>query len=164
MVAVKFFATLSIIVLIWLSLACGGPPKNSASLPSAANSTNENSSTARSNIEELRLIASIPYEAEDVAWKENKANKKLVAVLRFSPADSAKIVSEAEPIKVPEAVNISSETWFPPELIAQSEMSGDDNLKGMAYAANRFFLEQYSAGRIIRIENTDYFVLELSAK
>ncbi len=164
MAAVKFFAKLSIITIAVLSLACGGPGKNSANSPSAANRASENSNSARSNLEELRLIATIPYEAEDIVWKENKPGKKLVAVLRFSSADSAKIVAEAEPIKVPEAVSISSETWFPPELIAQSEMSGDDNLNGKAYAANQFFLDQYSAGRIIRIENTEYFVLELTAK
>ncbi len=160
----KFLANFSIMMIAVLSLACGGPAKNSANAPSAANQKNENSNTARSNIEELRLIANIPYEAEDIAWKEDLSRKKLVAVLRFSPADSAKVVAEAERVKVPEAASISSESWFPPELIAQSEMSGDDILRGKVYAANQFFLDQYSGGRIIRIENTDYFVLELSAR
>ena len=164
MAIAKLIANLSIMMIAVLTLACGSPAKNSANSSSATNQSNENSNTARSNLEELRLIATVPYEAEDVAWKEDKANKKLVAVLRFLPADSAKVVAEAERVKAPEAASISSATWFPPELIAQSEMSGDDTLNGKAYAANQFFLEQYSAGRIIRIENTDYFVLELSAK
>ena len=164
MAIVKFLTNFSIMLIAVLSLACGGPAKNSANAPSAANQKIENSNTARSNIEELRLIANIPYEAEDIVWKEDQTRKKLVAVLRFSPADSAKVVAEAERAKPPETSSISSETWFPPELIAQSEMSGDDNLNGKAYTADQFFLDHYSAGRIIRIENTDYFVLELSSK
>lgn len=164
MAVVKFFASLSIVFAVTLSLACGGPAKNSSNTSSSASKTNDNANAARSNIEELRLIANIPYEAEDIAWKEDKANKKVVAVLRFSPADSIKVVAEAERIKPAETANISSAPWFPPELIAQSEMSGDDNLRGKAYPANQFFLEQYTSGRIIRIENTDYFVLELTVK
>jgi len=164
MAVVKNIANFSIVMIAALSIACGSPEKKSANSPLATNQTNENFNTARSNVEELRLVATIPYEAEDVAWKEDKANKKLVAVLRFAAADSAKIVAEAERIKPPEAAAVSSEPWFPPELIAQSEMSGDDILRGKVYAADQFFLDQYSTGRIIRIENTDYFVLELAAK
>ena len=164
MTVVKFIGFFSIVVVAALAMSCGGTAKNSANSPAVTNQPNENSNTARSNIEELRLVATIPYEAEDVEWKEDKANKKLVAVLRFSPEDSAKLVAEAVRVKPSEPVSISSTTWFPPELIAQSEMSGDDTLNGKAYAADQFFLDQYSAGRIIRIENTDYFVLELLAK
>lgn len=164
MAAVKFIANFSIVLITALLVACGGPVNNSANSPLAPNQVRENSNSARSNVEELRLIATIPYEAEDVVWKEDQTRKKLVAVLRFSSADSSKVVAEAERLKPPEAASVSSETWFPPELIAQSEMSGDDILMGNAYVANQFFLDQYTAGRIIRIENTDYFVLELSAK
>ncbi|MBK8304784.1 MAG: hypothetical protein WBC19_07290 [Pyrinomonadaceae bacterium] len=164
MAVVKLIANFSIVLIAVLTLGCGGPGKNSTNSPSGANQASDSSNSAKTNVEELRLVATVPYEAEDVAWKENKANKKLIAVLRFSPTDSAKIVAEAERVKPPEAASVSSESWFPPELIAQSEMSGDDVLKGNAYAANQFFLDQYSSGRVIRIENTDYFVLELSAK
>jgi len=164
MAVLKIIANLLIVMAAVLFLACGGPAKNAANSSSATNQSKENANTARSNVEELRLIATIPFEAEDVAWKEDQTRKKLVAVLRFSPADSAKVVAEAERVKPPEAASISSESWFPPELIAQSEMSADDVLNGKAYAANQFFLDQYSTGRIVRIENTDYFVLELDAK
>jgi len=44
------------------------------------------------------------------------------------------------------------------------ELSGDDSLKGLAYSADSFFQEPYTSGRVIRIDGTDYFVLELSAK
>lgn len=146
--------------------SCGGSANKSANSLSAtsSNQANGNANAVRSNVEELGVIVNIPFEAEDVVWKEYPSQKKLIAVLRFSTADSAKIVAEAEKIKPSEAASISSETWFPAELIAQSEMAGDDNLNGRAYAANQFFQEPYISGRVIRVENTDYFILDLTAK
>ena len=127
-------------------------------------STTENANSAKTNVEELGLLVVVPYESEDIVWKEYPSQKRIVAVLRFSPADSAKVVAEAEKYGQPQAASISSETWFPAELIAQSEMSGDDNLNGNSYPANQFFQEPYSSGRIIRINNSDYFVLDVTAK
>lgn len=148
--------------LIAVSISgCGGAYKN-GNVRSGTNSP-ENVNAARTNVEELSLLVTVPYETEDVVWKEYTAQKKVIAVLRFSPADTRRIVSEAEKLGTALSVNIPVETWFPSELIAQSEMSGDSSLKGLAYAANIFYQVPYTAGRITRIESSDYFVLELSA-
>ena len=157
---------LTLIFCLALSPACGGSADRSVNSKGSAssNQTNENVNAVRSNVEELELLVNVPYETEDVVWKEDRSRKNITAVLRFSPADSTKLVAEAEKVKQPETASISSETWFPAELIAQSEMSGDDNLNGRSYAANQFFQEPFSNGRIVRVENSDYFVLELSAK
>lgn len=158
---------LALISCAALSPACSGSANNSAnsSVSASSNQANENVNAVRSNVEELGLIVNIPYETEDVAWKEDASRKKIIAVLRFAPADSTKLVAEAEKVRPPEAANIPSETWFPAELIAQSEMSGGgDNLNGRSYAANQFFQEPFTSGRIVRIENTDYFILELAVK
>ena len=144
--------------------ACSASVNKQSNSVAVANKPAENSNAARTNVEELGVIVNILYEAEDVAWKEDSAHKKLIAVLRFSPADSAKLVAEAEKVRAAEPANISSETWFPAELIAQGETSGEDNLKGQSYAANQFFQEPYTNGRIVRVDGTDYFVLELTAK
>lgn len=133
----------------------------------SANATNQaaaNSNAAGSNVEELGLLVNIPFETEDIVWKQHAANKSVVAVMLLTPQNAERLVNEATALRSPEPVIISSETWFPAELIAQSGISSDDNLKGNAYAANSFFQEPYTNGRIIRIENTDYFVLELNAK
>ena len=110
------------------------------------------------------MWVNVPYEAEDIVWKETADRKQIIAVLRFSGEDANKIVADAAPRQAPQSVILSSESWFPAELIAQSEMSGDDTLNGLAYAADSFYQEPYTAGRIVRIDGTDYFVLELSAK
>lgn len=160
-------AILALFLCAALSLACGGSANKSENsrASTSSNQANENVNAVRSNVEELGLIVNVPYEAEDIVWKEDASHKKIIAVLRFAPADSSKLVAEAEKIRLPENANIASETWFPAELIAQGEMSGgDDSLNGRSYAANQFFQEPFTSGRIVRIENTDYFVLELSAK
>jgi len=110
------------------------------------------------------MLVNIPYEAIDTVWRDDAPNKKLIAVLRFSTADCEKIVADATRIKPAAPAVIQSESWFPDELIAQGELSGDDTLKGMAYAANNFFQDSFNDGRLVRIDGTDYFVLEANAK
>ena len=165
MKSVRFSAILPLFLVAALSFSCGGNSNKPGNNPggNAANEANANANSERTNVEELALLVNVPYEAEDVVWKEYASQKRIIAVLRFSDADSTKLVAEAEKVKPPEAASISSEPWFPAELIAQGEMSGDDSLKGKAYAANQFFQPPYSNGRIIRIDASDYFILDVTA-
>ena len=164
----KNYRAAGILALFFISqllIACGNSSSNSAnSSNTASNRSSENVNSARTNVEELGLLINMPFETEEALWKEFPSQKKVVAVLRFSPADADKVVTQAEKFRKPNPVSVSSETWFPPELIAQSEMSGDDTLKGTSYAANDFFQPPYTDGQITRITDTDYFVLELNAK
>ncbi len=149
--------------------ACVGGNKNAntnstSNTSNASNSLAENANTAKTNVEELGLLINVPYVAEDIAWKEDAAHKKVMAVFRFLREDANKIVAEAEKYGAAENVSVAVETWFPDELIAQGEMSGDNALRGTAYPADGFYLEPYTTGKITRIEGGDYFVLELSAK
>jgi len=141
-----------------------GNANNSAAAATGSNRTTENSNSARTNVEELSLLVKVPYDTEDIVWKEYAAAKKVIAVLRFSPANSAKIVAEASSAGAPQNVSVAVETWFPDELTAQSDMSGDNSLKGLAYPATAFYQDPYTTGKITRIESSDYFVLELTAK
>ena len=142
------------------NLGCGGGQKANV----AAMSSLENANSARTNIEELGMVVNIPYEAEDIVWKETADHKQVTGVLRFSPQDANRLVTEAADRQSPLEVKLSSEPWFPAELIAQADVSGDDSLNGLAYDAEAFYQEPYTAGRVVRIVGTNYFVLELSAK
>ena len=162
---VSFAAIVALLVCLITLMSCGGIAGNTGN--STANSTNisaDNSATAKTNVEELGMLVNVPYESDEVFWKEYPKSKKLVAVLRFPPSEAGRLVADAEKIKQPERVNISPQSWFPQELVAQSDMSGEDTLAGQSYAANAFYQEPYTDGRITHIENTDYFVLELSEK
>jgi hypothetical protein len=155
---------LTLFLFAALFQACGTSDRVANTSVVAANRVTEKENRARTNVEELGMLVNVPYDAEEVAWKENEKEKRVIAVLRFSNADVARIIADAEKVRQPEAAVIQCEAWFPAELIAQGEMSGDDTLKGTAYAANTFLQEPYSAGRITHIENTAYFVLDVSAK
>jgi uncharacterized lipoprotein len=156
---------LALFLIIQLLAACSGASSNSSNSGSTAAAPNtDNSNSARTNVEELGILVNMPFETEETVWKEYPSQKKLLAVLRFSPADANKAVEQAGKFRQPHSVTVSSENWFPPELIAQSEMSGDDTLKGTSYAANDFFQPPYNDGQITRINDSDYFVLELNAK
>jgi hypothetical protein len=134
------------------------PAGNVSSVPG------ESASSAKTNIEELGLLVNIPYEADDVVWKEDTVRKRVIAVLHFSKADADTISAKAASRQAPQGVSMPSESWFPAELVAQSSVSSEDLLKGTSYAADEFFMEPYTSGRIVRIAETDYFVLQLTAK
>ena len=162
----RFAAILALTIVGAFVISCGDPSGNSSNSGTnvAPDQSNANANAAGTNAEELGVIINVPYEAEDVVWKQSPDRKSVLAVFRFSPADSDKVVADAKGFG-PESNNaISAESWFPDELIAQSDASGDSSLKGMSYPANRFFLEPFTQGTITRIEETDYFVLELRSK
>jgi hypothetical protein len=110
------------------------------------------------------MLVNIPYPSEDTVWKESPSKKKLIAVLRFSSPDCDRLAADSEKYGRPASVTIENESWFPDDLIAQGDLSGDDTLKGIAYPANAFLQEPFNEGRLVRIEGTNYFVLEASAK
>lgn len=154
-------------VLLMSVVGCSQPGKtaNAGLGVNVSNVPGETANTAKTNVEELELLVNIPYETDDVVWKEDAARKKVVAVLHFSKSDADKIVADGAAHQPPQHVRLPSESWYPAELIAQSEMSGgEEGLQGIAYAADGFFMEPYTSGRIVRITDTDYFVLQLAAK
>ncbi len=125
----------------------------------------ENTQVAKDDLAELDSIIHLPCIPQDVVWREetNKENhKKLVAVMRFSPDDEKNLIEKAKSYREPEATETTAEDWFPPELIAQAELYGDETLKGISYSAKDFIQMPYKTGRLIKISNSNYFVLELS--
>jgi hypothetical protein len=133
-----------------------------------ANYANENKIPPKDDVEELERTIKLPFHPEEATWRETdlnaaKGEKKITAVLKFLSEDANKIIAQAETYKPVVAVDIDAEDWFPAELIAQSQLSGDGNLKGKSYAANDFLQQPYTNGKITRIDDTDYFVLELTS-
>ena len=155
--------TLIFLTLVFLLAGCVG--KDAANKRDAQNSnTNSNASPAKDDAEEFSKVVNLAVAPEEVLWRESetKSGKKLVAVLKYSSVDAQTIVANAEKHRAAIAAELDAENWFPPELIAQSQGSGDEILKGKSYAANDFFSESYKNGKITRINDTDYFVLELT--
>jgi hypothetical protein len=154
---------LALFLSVSLMSGCGDPADNANTNTAVNIAAAANANAARSNVEELSLLVNVPYNAEDIAWKHDVEKRTIIAVFRFSPEDADRAAADAEKFGQGQQVALEAESWFPDELIAQAEVSGDNSLKGTAYPANAFFLEPYNSGRITRIEGVDYFILELSA-
>jgi hypothetical protein len=147
-----------------LLLACSGPTGNSNAVnSSAANSANTDQTGPKDNIEELGLLVRLPFEPEEVAWKEKQEQKKLIAVMRFSPENAQKMAGEVAKNGPGSPETLTVESWFPNELIAQAELTGESIVKGQSYPAEPFLNPPYTKGRITRVENTDYFILQISS-
>ena len=156
---------------LFLFSACGkNETDKNANLPTnqTANYNNDNKTPPMDDVEELERIIKLPFHPEEATWRETDLNasngeKKLTVVLKFLSEDANNLVAQAEKYKPAVASDIDAEDWFPAELVAQSQISGDINLKGKSYAANDFFQSPYINGKVTRIDNTDYFVLELTS-
>ena len=154
----------------------GNQNANQADQTTNAAANSNKASLVKSDVDELEMLIKIPFHPQDADWFEEPLGKadngrvpgptdrKLTAVLHFSKADADNIVAQAEKHRPPTPETMNTETWFPAELIAQSQTSGDETLKGMTYGANDFYNPPYMDGKITRIEGTDYFLLELFTK
>lgn len=142
--------------------------ENSSLANQTANNSDEknNPQAVKDDVEELGRVIKLPFTPEDVTWREDNlktpGGRKLTAILKFSAEDADNVVREAEKYKPGEASEIDAETWFPAELVAQSQLSGDESLKGATFAADDFLQTPFNKGKLTRIINTDYFVLELT--
>jgi ABC-type Fe3+-hydroxamate transport system substrate-binding protein len=174
-------AILSLFIVLFLS-ACGSNGLTNESNTSSAENANQigaanaaSSNSVKDDIDELGKIIKLPLLPEDANfWEENvtktdgdgqtsvQNGKKIIAVLKFSPENAAQLTAQIEKIKPPIDSEIDAESRFPAELIARSQLSGDESLKGKSYAADDFFQMPFTNGKITRIENSDYFVLELT--
>ena len=166
----KFLAAAILASFLMTSAACSDSADANRAVDSNASGQNANTANANSakdDIEELGMIIKLPETPEDVVWREEKGanpnDKNLTAVLKYNSEAAAKIVASAEKKQPAAAVEISAEAWFPEELIAQSQLSGNESLKGIAYAANDFYNSPYQNGKLTRVDGTNYFVLELTA-
>jgi hypothetical protein len=158
LVSVLFFAACS-------SQMPANAPANSEN--TTAGNANYNSNAAKDDPAELNSIVTLPFVPVDPTFREetdqnDPDNRKLVAVLKFEPEDARNLIEQAQKHRQPEAVQVGTEDWFPAELVAQTQLSGDEMLKGTAYGANDFLRMPYRTGRLIKVENSDYFILELS--
>ena len=118
----------------------------------------------RTGVEELGLLITVPYEAEDCIWKQDPTTKGITAVLRFDAEDTGKLLADVQKIHPPVDASIPMQTWFPGDMVVDSDLRGDDQLRGKAYAADPFFQDPYVSGRLVRIVGTEYWVLEIQPK
>lgn len=171
----KFSAGFLILIFASFFVACGGSGNSNANQTAANNQVNSgdaNSNAPSEDLMELINKVRLPELPEENVWREEisgdqttggKARRKITVVLKYTPEGSARLVSLIAARQPVAEAEIGTEDWFPEELIAQSQISGNESLKVDSYAANDFFNEPYSQGKLSRVRGTGYFILELSA-
>lgn len=175
----KKICKLSVILLFITSLSifsgCYSQSKTDKAVNQPKNSEFSNV-PAKADPVELSKIINLNKKPEELVYKEIKlakdtpnerlpapTDKKFVAVLKFSPEETKRIIERAKNYRKPVSVEIDAENWFPAGLVAKSQNSGDGSLKGKTYAATDFLKTPYTDGKLTRIENTEYLILELIA-
>jgi len=135
---------------------------------------NSNQNIADDSEEKLDSLVNLPFEPVENIFREDEvvtagnserspgpADRRLTVVLRFSPDDTKALLDKVSKGKAPFETFIEPEPWFPAELKAKSETSGSQQLKGIGYGAQDFMKSPWSNGSLVRIDETDYFVLTL---
>ncbi|MDQ3798692.1 MAG: hypothetical protein M3384_04520 [Acidobacteriota bacterium] len=161
---------LLLLLSVILSISCGSQSEpnagNGKANSNSPNAVNENSTIANDDVAALGNQVLLPAVPEEVRFVEkdgkNTSDKKLTAVMKFTAEDAKNLAAQAEKHRPAEAVELGTENWFPEELVAQSQLSGTESLNGNAYAPTDFIQLPYKEGRLVKIENSNYFVLELS--
>lgn len=157
------FRHLSIILLALISISCGARQEtqqnaaNAAANQSAANKANNNA-------EELGMLINFQLEPEDLIWRADEKKKTIVAVMHFDPPEAAKLKNDLAAKSQGTPRSVTTEEWFPPELLAQGEAAGNSSISGTAFPATDFYLAPYTEGTITHITDTEFFVLELTTR
>jgi len=165
------FKTILIFLSVVLTLnACSGNEIGNVNSVATNSNSNRAAIVPIDDVEEFGKIVKLPVAPEEATFYEFDLSadgssrpsvpnaKRLVAVLQFSGENANTLVSTLNNA-VP--LDVDAENWFPPELVAKSQETGDASLKGVSYAATAFLQPPYLNGRLTRINDTNYFVLEL---
>ena len=169
----QIVALLLLVFLVLLAGCGGGPETANNSTPVSPREVNEkNTPVVNEKAEELGMLIKLPFVPVEVAFMEQPAvaepgrspgpnDKKLRAVILYEKEDAESLAAEAAKLAEPTAVEIDADTWFPAELVSQSELNEGQKLKGKAYPADMLFQAPYLAGTLVRIDETNYFVVEM---
>jgi hypothetical protein len=121
------------------------------------------------DIDEFEKIARLPFYPEDVVWQEttieNSADgngKKIRAVLLFKQADYDAMMAQPDKLNPIGNLELEAEKWFPEELVARSDFSGDRVLKGILYPAESFLAAPFKKAVFMKIDGTEFFILDVS--
>ena len=151
-------------LLITVSGCVGPGNSNNSAQPSNTAMPAQNQAKANSSSEELGLLINFTLEPEDLVWREDKAKKTLIAVMRFDAEDTKKLADQLARLAPGSPYTVRVDDWFPAEIVAQGEASGRSTVEGMAFPADDFYQDPYTKGVVVRINDSDFFVIELAAR
>jgi hypothetical protein len=159
-----------LIVLLFTASCSNSENANANNANQNVNANAKNKISAKDNADELSALIKLPIVPDDklderVDWREDTVHqkgKRLTAVLKYNEENTAQIVALAEKHKPAAPVQVGVEEWYPEELTAQTQLSGNESLKGLAFDARDFYNSPYTRGRLIKIAESNFFILELT--
>jgi hypothetical protein len=158
----KHFVYILILFAVLGFTACNEEIENNGTNKRASNVQSQKQiGETNDDVDDLAEVIKLPLLPEDVTWQqfEVQGGKKVIAVIRFTPEDTAAVLAQSQ---AGEKAELAAERWFPQELTAQSDVSGDQVLHGTIYATNAFYKDAFNKGRIIKLDGSDYFIVELT--
>lgn len=151
------------LLLSFFAFACSSPTANNT--VSNTTSNNDAANTAKDSVDDLSMMIRLPFEPDEATWKDpQQGENRLTAVLLYSNEDAAKFSSHLAAQGQPKPDTLSTEDWFPSELRSQSDLGGESTLKGQTYPAGDIVQPPYTEGKVTRIVDSNYFVVQLTAK
>ena len=153
--------------IFWIAAlaGCTGQNTSNTNAPgNTANGVNENSQNkGNDSAEELGTLIRIPFEPEEVTWRplDEGGKKRVLAVLLFTPQDHKMLSSKYASAGSDVQVNV--ERWFPVELTAAGDTTGEMTINGKAFPATEFYQDPYNTGSVIFIPETNYVILDLQS-
>ncbi|HMQ02781.1 MAG TPA: hypothetical protein PKD26_02590 [Pyrinomonadaceae bacterium] len=121
----------------------------------------------KDNKDELGELIKLPFEPEDLVWKEfppDKNGKRILAVFQLLPDDSKKLSDRLSKAAKGAEVKLRVEKWFPTELITENDLTGEEGIVATSYPATDFFHPPFVEGTVSRVGSSDFYVLDLLAR
>ena len=126
------------------------------------------------DIEALSQHISIPVRPVEATWLQETLGKhetsvpgptdyRLSAVLKFDSPDIPTVLEKLGRSGSEASYgNVEIEAWFPEELKALAQTrDGETILEGARYSPDLFLRSPYSGGKLIRVGQSNYFVLKI---
>lgn len=148
---------------IVIAHGCSSRPALNVNVDPTGNTNSSNTNRPNDSVEELRSLINLPIEPQEVIWRVQSVppTERLLAVIRVSPEQFVSFSKRLSSSENGKPIQVTVEPWFPPELIAMSETTGEKNIEGISYPANEFFQAPYSEGTVSVIPETDYIIVYL---
>src|SRR5829696_6499377 len=91
----RFAVILLSVLAVQTLTGCSSPAGNQNTNATVGNASSSVSKVVpKDNAEEFAMIVTLPFEAEEVAWNENPETKSLIAIIRFSADNTARMAAE----------------------------------------------------------------------
>lgn len=163
-------------VVILHSTACsfpsGQPVGDLKNRTGSINSSMDKDAEISDDIEVLAQNINLPFRPAEAKWQAKTMGNlnssvpgptdyELTAVLKYTDADAQMLIKRLEEIPVDKKIgSIKVKEWFPEDVRSAAQKINDQIvIEGANYSPDLYLRSPYSGGKLIRVGNTNNFVL-----